>query len=276
MVRHAGVLPGRALNRMFAGIFTGVFSGARGGWQKWREASGRIARERAEKRVLQKAMAARAAVAAPQPLPAESAYAPIQPSINDPQRPPFVPQVLDREEEHEPEHEEIPIRTLEELPPEPPPFELTQPAPVDISRRSTPKPAQSEPRKARSAFKLPPTNLLQEPPERTAFDSLELKETAASIKSKFEEFNVRGNGDADQSGSGGDHVRVQAGSRREVFAHHYADRRSVPGLAGGIDSDRAHSRQTDRRHRSAELQARSHQPAADFGIGRISQFGLAA
>ena len=33
---------------------------------------------------------------------------------------------------------------------------------------------------------------MQEPPERTAFDSLELKETAARIKAKFEEFNVRG------------------------------------------------------------------------------------
>ncbi len=178
---------GRVLNRMFAGMF----SGAQGGWQKWREARGRIAKERAEKRVLQRTMAARAAAA--QPLPAEFAYTQIQPSINDPQRPPFVPQVLDRSEDREEEQmEEIPIRTLEELPPEPPPFELTQPAPVDISRRSAPKPAPAESRKARSSFKLPPTNLLQEPPERTAFDSLELKETAAQIKSKFEEFNVRG------------------------------------------------------------------------------------
>ena len=179
---------GRALNRMFAGMF----SGAQGGWQKWREARGRIAKERAEKRVLQRAMSARAAAAAgATPYPMESAYAPIQPSINDPQRPPFVPQVLerDREEEH---MEEIPIRTLEELPPEPPPFELAPPEPVDISRARGPKPVQSEPRKARSSFKLPPSNLLQEPPERTAFDSLELKETAANIKSKFEEFNVRG------------------------------------------------------------------------------------
>src|SRR4029077_20607832 len=120
--------------------------------------------------------------------------APIQPSINDPQRPPFVPQVLDDEPESRDEvsMEEIPIRTLEELPPEPPPFDLAPLEPVDISRPRVPKPAHSEPRKAKSSFKLPPTNLLQEPPERTAFDSLELKETAANIKSKFEEFNVRG------------------------------------------------------------------------------------
>jgi S-DNA-T family DNA segregation ATPase FtsK/SpoIIIE len=182
---------GKMLHRMFAGMF----DGAQGGWQKWREARGRIAKERAEKRALRRALAEKAAAA--QPLPAESSYAPIQPqihpSINDPLRPPFVPQVLDRDEDREPEQmEEIPIRTLEELPDEAPPFELAPPEPVDISRSRAAKSAPAEPRKQRSAFKLPPTNLLQEPPERTAFDSLELKETAASIKSKFEEFNVRG------------------------------------------------------------------------------------
>ncbi len=186
--------PASFFGRMSGRAFKGIFTGAQSGWQKWRESRGLLAKERAEKRVLQRTMAARAgAAAAAMAQPAESAYAPIQPSINDPQRPPFVPQVLDREQDREPEYmEEIPIRTLEELPPEAPPFELTQPAPVEVSRRSAPKPVQSEPRRARSSFKLPPTSLLQEPPERTAFDSLELKETAANIKSKFEEFNVRG------------------------------------------------------------------------------------
>jgi S-DNA-T family DNA segregation ATPase FtsK/SpoIIIE len=184
--------PASWFSRMFGRAFTGMFSGAQGGWQRWRESRGRIAKERAEKRVLQRAMAAKAGAAQSQT--AESAYAPIQPSINDPQRPPFVPRQLDREPEssNDVSMEEIPIRTLEELPPESPPFELAPPEPVDISRARVPKPVQSEPRKARSSFKLPPTSLLQEPPERTAFDSLELKETAANIKSKFEEFNVRG------------------------------------------------------------------------------------
>ncbi|HTM14639.1 MAG TPA: DNA translocase FtsK [Bryobacteraceae bacterium] len=172
---------------------SGMFGGMGERWQKWREARARTAKEQAEKRALQRTMAARAAAAQPQP--AESAYAPlhppIQPAINDPLRPPFVPQVLDRDDAPAPEQEEIPIRTLEELPPEPPPFELTRPEPVDISR-TAPKPVHAEPRRPRSSFKLPPTSLLQEPPERTAFDSLELKETAAQIKSKFEEFNVRG------------------------------------------------------------------------------------
>ena len=42
-------------------------------------------------------------------------------------------------------------------------------------------------------FDLPPTSLLNEPPGRNPYDEQELKETAARIKSKFEEFNVLGN-----------------------------------------------------------------------------------
>ena len=47
--------------------------------------------------------------------------------------------------------------------------------------------------RVRTTFQMPPTQLLQEPAARTAWDSQELKDTAAQIKSKFEEFNVRGN-----------------------------------------------------------------------------------
>ncbi len=43
-----------------------------------------------------------------------------------------------------------------------------------------------------SAFRIPPTELLTEAPERSAFDTDELRDRAAQIKSKFEEFNVRG------------------------------------------------------------------------------------
>jgi DNA segregation ATPase FtsK/SpoIIIE, S-DNA-T family len=42
-------------------------------------------------------------------------------------------------------------------------------------------------------FRLPPTTLLNEPPGRNAYDEQELKDTAARIKSKFEEFGVLGN-----------------------------------------------------------------------------------
>jgi len=174
--------PISGVGRMFEKMFGGV--GLR--WRRWREARALIAKEQAEKRALRRAMAPSER---PAPAPFQAPEPANQPSINDPQRPPFVPQVLDRDEE---QMEEIPIRMLEELPPEPEPFELTRPEPVDFARITPSRQAHPEPRKQRSQFKLPPTNLLQEPPERTEFDSLELKETAARIKSKFEEFNVRG------------------------------------------------------------------------------------
>jgi S-DNA-T family DNA segregation ATPase FtsK/SpoIIIE len=42
-------------------------------------------------------------------------------------------------------------------------------------------------------FRLPPTDLLNQPPERNPYDEQELKDTASRIKAKFEEFNVLGN-----------------------------------------------------------------------------------
>ena len=74
--------------------------------------------------------------------------------------------------------EPTPVSQLMEIPPA---------APTRVSS----KPEVSS-RKYRTDFRLPPTTLLQEPVARSAFDSQELKETAASIKSKFEEFNVLG------------------------------------------------------------------------------------
>jgi S-DNA-T family DNA segregation ATPase FtsK/SpoIIIE len=85
------------------------------------------------------------------------------------------------------EVEDIPIYTLEPVAAsEPEPVQaLPEPVPV---RRAASQPAA----KLRTDFRLPPTNLLQEPAGRSAYDSLELKEIAARIKSKFEEFNVLG------------------------------------------------------------------------------------
>jgi S-DNA-T family DNA segregation ATPase FtsK/SpoIIIE len=42
-------------------------------------------------------------------------------------------------------------------------------------------------------YRLPTTDLLNEIPGRNSYDSIELKEIAARIKAKFDEFNVRGN-----------------------------------------------------------------------------------
>lgn len=78
--------------------------------------------------------------------------------------------------------EEIPIVALEDA--EPPREDPIPAAVAAPTRRREPK--------SRSVWKLPPTSLLNEPEERNSYDSLELKETAARIKAKFEEFNVFG------------------------------------------------------------------------------------
>src|SRR5262249_42225937 len=93
-----------------------------------------------------------------------------------------------------PEIEDIPIRALEPLP-EPQTFSephaLTQSAEAEPPQRRS-KRGEPAALKPRFQFHLPSTDLPQEPPGRTAWDSQELKDTAARIKAKFEEFNVRG------------------------------------------------------------------------------------
>ena len=54
------------------------------------------------------------------------------------------------------------------------------------------KPVDLEPHRP-LVYELPSTELLNEVPDRNAYDSAELKEIAARIKSKFAEFNVQGN-----------------------------------------------------------------------------------
>ncbi len=85
--------------------------------------------------------------------------------------------------------EDIPITPLKDKPP----ADSTPPW-ADPSMVEAEAPAKyAEPaRKRRASFRSPPTNLLQESPGRSAWDSQELKETAGRIKEKLEEFNVRG------------------------------------------------------------------------------------
>ena len=87
--------------------------------------------------------------------------------------------------------DEIPIRTLEYEPLKPtsPPVEAETVRPVFARPKRSLAPEASE----HPAYKLPPTDFLNEVPARSQYDSLELKETASRIKSKFEEFNVHGN-----------------------------------------------------------------------------------
>ena len=95
----------------------------------------------------------------------------------------------------EPPIDDIPIRTLDDAPlppvrplvPEPPPAPVQAAMGPRMVDRTSMGPARQ-----RIVFELPPTDILNEPAARTAFDSQELKEIAARIKGKFEEFNVLG------------------------------------------------------------------------------------
>jgi S-DNA-T family DNA segregation ATPase FtsK/SpoIIIE len=123
-----------------------------------------------------------------------------KPKKQEPPSQPMQPEVdLTQEEEEPVSEEEIPIRTLEEEEPVPvaaipqPPVVEEKPAAFQTSpvldfklRRNQP------PVKAPEHYDLPSTELLNEIPAKNPFDSAELKETAALIKSKFEEFNVHG------------------------------------------------------------------------------------
>jgi S-DNA-T family DNA segregation ATPase FtsK/SpoIIIE len=97
-------------------------------------------------------------------------------------QPVFEEETLEEVEEPEPMGTtEIPIRALAETPPWEPSTHPVRPAPI---------PASAVP--ATHHYRLPPTTLLNDPEPRSPFDEVELKTTAALIKSKFEEFNVLG------------------------------------------------------------------------------------
>ncbi len=153
---------------------------------------------------------------------------------------------------------EIPICQLADTPP--PAGELAE---FPFS-----KTAKREPKvKHTTIYRLPPTTLLNEIPVRSAFDEQELKNVAAAIKAKFEEFNVLGSVVQINPGPCRHHVRVQARSRHQIQPHYQPHRGSLPRSPGRIHPDRAHPGQTHHRHRSPQHPPRSHQPARRHRIG---------
>jgi S-DNA-T family DNA segregation ATPase FtsK/SpoIIIE len=139
-------------------------------WSTWREERRRRAivrtEEKARKRQERKKYKPRTVAAVEQPEPAAEEAA---------------------EPEPEPEPaaiEEIPICPIEEAAPEAAP---TQPWLLAPAAAAAPEPT------LHPVYRLPSTELLNEPPARNAYDEQELKDTAARIKSKFQEFNVLGN-----------------------------------------------------------------------------------
>jgi S-DNA-T family DNA segregation ATPase FtsK/SpoIIIE len=81
---------------------------------------------------------------------------------------------------------DIPIRRLDDI--DPPSLRGADEFPFN---KPLPKPREAA-TKLTTLYRLPSTTLLNEIPQRSAFDEQELKNTAAAIKSKFEEFNVLG------------------------------------------------------------------------------------
>ncbi|HML17590.1 MAG TPA: DNA translocase FtsK [Bryobacteraceae bacterium] len=153
-------------------------------WSAWRTRRALLAKERAERRALKKALARKEAQAN-----SSRRFQDAEEPIVDPATSPFDL------EPSAPPIEDIPIRQLEFAPVRPEPV-LMRPAPVPLPVERTaqrmPAGIQGSGSKPRIEFHVPPTDLLQEPPARSAYDSQELKEIAARIKSKFEEFNVHG------------------------------------------------------------------------------------
>ncbi len=157
----------------------------------WREQRMAIAQERAEQRA-----AERASRPAPAPQPFEP---PAPPEIPVPEIPVMDQMAPEPVYSAPPVHHDIPIHELEYQPPPPsssrPPWEETvrepepEPAPAAVRKPRKPAPEIAD----HPAYRLPSTSLLNEVPGRNPFDSLELKEIAGRIKSKFEEFNVHGN-----------------------------------------------------------------------------------
>jgi DNA segregation ATPase FtsK/SpoIIIE, S-DNA-T family len=92
--------------------------------------------------------------------------------------------------------EDIPIRTLEDTEGTRKQTHSSEPEPVVVPPAPDPEPVAAAPRtpvrKAPSAYRRPPTEMLNEPQGRLTYDSQELKDIAAAIKAKFEEFNVMG------------------------------------------------------------------------------------
>ena len=85
----------------------------------------------------------------------------------------------------------------EEVRPNPAVEELNGLEEIPIRQLAAEEPAVAVPvaavrRVEHALYRLPSTTLLNEAPGRSAFDEQELKNTAAAVKSKFEEFNVLG------------------------------------------------------------------------------------
>ena len=162
-------------------------------WRAWRE---RV-HQRSIEKAKQRAAARLATMRAEKPRPPKERTQKVSPLPSDVDgRAPWEtaehPQPVEYASVEEPsplpgvyaEVEEIPICQVEEMAPVPELFPALLPA------RDA---ASAAPSRIDPVFRLPPTDLLNDPPPRNPYDEAELKETASRIKAKFEEFHVLGN-----------------------------------------------------------------------------------
>ncbi len=102
-------------------------------------------------------------------------------------------EAVEPEEAYQEEDVEIPIHTLEDMPPPPSPEpDGLEEAGVPAEARSLPTAPAAPGAERPEEYRLPSTDLLSEPPLRNPYNEAELKAIAAAIRSKFEEFNIRG------------------------------------------------------------------------------------
>jgi len=141
-------------------------------WSAWRESQRRRAAEKAQEKARKRRERKKE-----------------KPSVLPPVEMPALPAAefaapqAEIEIEPEPEAiEEIPICPIADAAPEP-----LAPSPWPLAAVAAPEPA------LHPVYELPSTGLLNEAPARNAYDEQELKDTAARIKAKFQEFNVLGN-----------------------------------------------------------------------------------
>ena len=150
-------------------------------WKAWREEKRQIAIERAKAKAAQRTSRRSSRLITPEPeLETREVYLPansVAPDVPEPQ-------------ETEDQPHDIPIRALEQQPvirPQAPAPEVE----ADLPWEEEIAPAKPLAKRKR-IYRLPPTDLLNEIPAGSGYDSQELKEVASRIKSKLEEFNVRG------------------------------------------------------------------------------------
>jgi S-DNA-T family DNA segregation ATPase FtsK/SpoIIIE len=155
------------------GTMAGHFEPITGRWRAWRDHRAALAEAKATLKQQKKSRVApvqRVAGPEPEAPPADGIGAPL--AAEEPVK-------------------DIPIHTLEyTAPPSRPEAAPVEPAEAAASGSAA---ALAQPaRRSDPQYQLPTTALLNEPAGRSAFDEQELKDTAARIKSKFEEFNVLG------------------------------------------------------------------------------------